>query len=94
MLETILRDAAFTKQFCGWIVIDRLTAPAALHELLHQYTSLFSHTKDEYLKEHLNDVRDVIVRISEQLTDVLTPGVKGFRIQSSSLSMNYCLLRS
>ena len=76
--ESILRDAAFTKQVRGWIVTDRMTAPAALQQLLHQYSSLFARTKDDYLRERLNDVRDVIVRISAHLTDVTKPEFKGF----------------
>ena len=75
--ETILCDPAFTKQVRGWIVDDRLTAPAALHQLLHQYSTMFAKTKDEYLKERLNDLRDVIVRISAHLSDVLNPEFKG-----------------
>ncbi|MBP63178.1 MAG: phosphoenolpyruvate--protein phosphotransferase [Planctomycetaceae bacterium] len=73
--ETILRDSAFTKKVRGWIVNDRLTAPASLHELLREYTKLFERTKDEYLRERLNDVRDVILRISTHLTEVLKPGL-------------------
>jgi len=75
--ETILRDPAFIKQVRSWIVDDRVTASAALHQLLHQYSTLFARTKDEYLKERLNDLRDVIVRISAHLSDVLNPEVKG-----------------
>src|SRR6187455_636824 len=40
--ETILRDAAFTNKIRGWIVDDRMTAPAALHRLLSEYSSLFA----------------------------------------------------
>lgn len=72
--ESILRDSAFTKKVREWIVNDRLTSSAALHQLLNEYSSLFARTKDEYLKERLNDVRDVIVRISAHLTDVLHSG--------------------
>ena len=72
--ESILRDSAFTKKVREWIVNDRLTSSAALHQLLNEYSSLFARTKDEYLKERLNDVRDVIVRISAHLTGVLHSG--------------------
>jgi phosphotransferase system enzyme I (PtsI) len=75
--ETILRDSAFTKKVRGWIVNDRLTAPASLHELSREYTKLFERTKDEYLRERLNDVRDVILRISTHLTEVRKSGFKG-----------------
>ena len=66
--ESILRDHAFTNKVRGWIVNDRLTAPAALARLLDEYTVLFARTNDEYLKERLNDLRDVIVRVSTRLS--------------------------
>lgn len=71
--ESILRDADFTDKVRGWIVDDRLTAAAALHQLLNHYTSLFARTRDNYLKDRVNDVRDVIVRLSAHLSDVLKP---------------------
>jgi len=76
--ESILRDGAFTNKVRAWIVDDRLTAQTALHRLLEQYTVLFAKTNDEYLKERLNDVRDVIVRLSSHLiadTGLLNPSV-------------------
>ena len=66
--ESILRDAAFTEKIRTWITKDRLTARAALHRLLNEYTSLFARTKDEYLRDRLNDVRDVVIRLSSHLT--------------------------
>jgi phosphotransferase system enzyme I (PtsI) len=66
--ESILRDAAFTAKVRGWIVQDRLTAQAALARLLDEYTALFARTRDEYLQERLNDLRDVIVRVSGHLS--------------------------
>jgi phosphotransferase system enzyme I (PtsI) len=71
--ESILRDADFTDKVRAWIVDDRMQAAAALHQLLNHYTSLFARTRDSYLKERLNDVRDVVVRLSTHLTDVLKP---------------------
>ncbi len=71
--ESILRDSAFTSKVRGWIVNDRLTAQAALHRLLEEYTLLFTKTKDEYLRERLTDVRDVIIRLSSHLTEVTKP---------------------
>ena len=71
--QSILRDAAFTNKIRGWIVDDRLTAAAALHRLLGEFTKLFSRTKDEYLQERLNDVRDVVIRLSGHMSDVLKP---------------------
>jgi phosphotransferase system enzyme I (PtsI) len=71
--EAILRDADFTDKMRKWIVNDRQSASAALHRLLSHYTSLFARTRDAYLKERVNDIRDVIERISSHLTDVLKP---------------------
>src|SRR5437868_7585086 len=71
--ESILRDAAFTSKVRGWIVNDRLTAQAALARLLDEYTALFARTNDEYLKERLNDLRDVIVRVSSHLSAQQSP---------------------
>ena len=71
--QAILRDAAFTQKIRSWIVDERLTAAAALHRLLGEYTELFSRTKDAYLRERLNDVRDVVIRLSGHMSDVLKP---------------------
>ncbi|MEZ6095345.1 MAG: phosphoenolpyruvate--protein phosphotransferase [Pirellulaceae bacterium] len=65
--QQILRDGAFTNKIRSWIVDDRMKADAALHRLLGEYTTLFARTDDEYLRERLNDVRDVIIRICGNL---------------------------
>ena len=69
--EMILRDPAFTAKARAWIAGDKLTAAGALHQLMNEYTSLFARTKDEYMKERLADVRDVLLRISQHLSEVL-----------------------
>ena len=71
--ESILRDTAFTNKIRVWIADDRMTSQSALHRILNEYTSLFARTKDEYLKERLNDVRDVVVRLSAHLSEVVRP---------------------
>lgn len=73
--QQILRDAAFTNRIRGWIVDERMTASAALHRLLADYTEIFSRTNDSYLQERLNDIRDVIVRISSHLLNA-TPAAR------------------
>ena len=35
--ESILRDAPLTSKIRGWIAEDRMTAQAALHQLLEEY---------------------------------------------------------
>lgn len=71
--ESILRDPAFTRRIRSWIVDDQLTAPAALHELLEEYATLFGRSQDEYLRERFADLRDVVTRLSAHLSDVLQP---------------------
>jgi phosphotransferase system enzyme I (PtsI) len=71
--ESILHDPAFTAKIRTWIVNERSSAQAALHRLLEEYTELFASTRDDYIKERLADVRDVVIRLSGHLTDVLQP---------------------
>jgi phosphoenolpyruvate-protein phosphotransferase (PTS system enzyme I) len=78
--ESILHDPAFTEKIRRGIVDQHQSAPAALHNVLNEYTSLFARTKDEYIKERLADVRDVVVRLSGHLSEMLqanTPPVAG-----------------
>src|SRR5262249_16455912 len=42
-------------------------ARTALHETLDEYTALFERIEDEYLKERMADVRDVVGRVLAQL---------------------------
>lgn len=69
--QSILRDAAFTNKIRGWIVDERMTAHASLHRLLGEYTTLLTRNNDEYLKERLNDIRDVVVRLTTHMSDVV-----------------------
>ncbi len=73
--SSILRDAAFTKKVRNWIVEDRIQAQAALQRLLDEYQKIFSKTKEDYFQERLADIRDVVVRLSAHLSDVLRPEV-------------------
>jgi phosphotransferase system enzyme I (PtsI) len=72
--EAILRDPAFTAKVRDAIVSRHESAQAALHEVLAEYTAIFDRTQDEYLKERLADVRDVIVRLSGHLAQLADPG--------------------
>lgn len=69
--ETILHDPSFTRKVRDWIVNERQSSESALHHVLNEYASLFARTKDEYLRERLSDIRDVIVRVSGHLSKVL-----------------------
>jgi phosphoenolpyruvate-protein phosphotransferase len=68
--ESILHDPALTAKIRAWIVEARQTAPAALRKLLEEYTVLFERTSDEYLRERLADVRDVVARLNQHLAEV------------------------
>lgn len=67
--ETITCDPALVAKIHAWISGERLTAPAAVHRLLEEYTELFSRTQDEYIRERLADVRDVALRLSAHLRE-------------------------
>ncbi len=71
--QNILREPAFTNKIRTWIVDDRMTAAAALQRLLAEYSEMFNRMKDEYLQGRLNDVRDVVIRLSGHMSDVLKP---------------------
>jgi phosphotransferase system enzyme I (PtsI) len=68
--QQILRDGAFTNKIRGWIVDERMTADAALHRLLGEYATMFAKTNDEYIRQRLDDVRDVIIRLCNHLLNV------------------------
>jgi phosphotransferase system enzyme I (PtsI) len=69
--ESILRDPAFTAKVRARIVDHREAAPTALDHVLGEYTALFARMDDEYLRDRLVDVRDVIIRLSGHLSPVL-----------------------
>jgi len=73
MHESILHDPAFTAKIRTWIVDEGQSAQSALHRLMEEYSELFASTQDDYIKERLADVRDVVIRLSGHLTDVLQP---------------------
>ena len=74
--RAIIREPAFTNKIRNWIVEDNMTAAAALHRLLGEYTAMFTKTRDEYLQERLNDIRDVIIRLGSHLNQNPDSGEK------------------
>jgi phosphoenolpyruvate-protein phosphotransferase len=69
----LLRDPALIGKIKSTIVNRHVDAPSALHEALEEYTALFSKIPDEYLKERMADLRDVIGRIATHLNSEPTP---------------------
>jgi phosphoenolpyruvate-protein phosphotransferase (PTS system enzyme I) len=66
--RALLRDPALVAKVHARIRGKRLDAVSALQEALAEYTALFEQVPDEYLRERLADVRDVVGRIIGQLT--------------------------
>jgi phosphoenolpyruvate-protein phosphotransferase len=63
----LLRDPAFVTKVKSAILTHRVDARAALHEVLEEYSKLYAQISDEYLKERMADIRDVIGRVIAQL---------------------------
>lgn len=63
----LLRDPALIGKVKSLILNRHVDARTALHEVLDDYTALFSRIEDEYLKERMADIRDVVSRVMAQL---------------------------
>ena len=63
----LLRDPALITKVRTAISNRHVDARSALHEVLAEYTELYAQIQDEYLKERMADIRDVIGRIIAQL---------------------------
>ena len=64
----ILSDAALTSKVRQLISHERIAATAALRRVLDEYAELFSRINDEYLKERVADLRDVLRRLGTHIT--------------------------
>jgi phosphoenolpyruvate-protein phosphotransferase len=63
----LLRDPALITKVKSSILNRHVDASTALHDVLDEYSGLFAQIKDEYLKERMADLRDVVGRIVAQL---------------------------
>ena len=59
----LVKDPALIGKVKSLIVTRQVDARTALHEVLDEYTALFAKILDDYFKERLADLRDVIGRI-------------------------------
>ncbi|MBI1829923.1 MAG: phosphoenolpyruvate--protein phosphotransferase [Planctomycetes bacterium] len=64
----LLRDPALVGKVKSSILQRQVDAQTALHDLLDEYSALFDKIQDEYLKERMADIRDVVTRIMAHLT--------------------------
>jgi phosphoenolpyruvate-protein phosphotransferase len=63
----LLRDPALIGKVKSAILDRHVDAHTALQEVLDEYAALFATIPDEYLKERLADLRDVVGRVQAQL---------------------------
>jgi phosphoenolpyruvate-protein phosphotransferase len=63
----LLRDPALIGKVKSAILNHHVDAHTALQQVLDEYTGLFARIQDEYLKERMADLRDVVGRIQAQL---------------------------
>lgn len=66
--RVLLRDPGLSDKVKSEITIHGVDAATALNRALDEYTSLFARISDEYLRERMADIRDVISRIVNRLT--------------------------
>lgn len=64
----MLRDRAFVGKVRGLIIEQSLDARAALKQALAEYETLFGEIQDEYLRERIVDLRDVVTRVQAHLS--------------------------
>ena len=68
-----LRDPSLIGKITSLILEQKLDARTALAQALAEYTTMFESIGDEYLRERLADLRDVIQRIDAQLAATELP---------------------
>lgn len=64
----MLRDKALIGKVKTLIVESQTDASTCLHEAAREYEELFNRIEDEYLRERLVDLRDVVARIQSHLS--------------------------
>src|ERR1051326_3137764 len=64
----MLRDPSLIGRVKSAILNRHVDAQTALHEILEEYTKLFNRFEDDYLRERVADMRDVLGRITAHLT--------------------------
>jgi phosphoenolpyruvate-protein phosphotransferase (PTS system enzyme I) len=66
--RTLLRDPSLVGKVKSAILNRHIDARTALQETLDEYAALFGQIEDEYLRERMADIRDVVGRILTQLS--------------------------
>jgi len=71
--ESILQDPALVGKVRGWIKEERMSASAALARLVDFYKQILDRSGDDYLRERIADIRDVVERLTSHLSTALQP---------------------
>ncbi len=66
--KLMVQDPTLVAKVRTGILNRRVDAASALQDVLEEYTDLFGKIQDEYLKERLSDLRDVLGRIFTHLS--------------------------
>ncbi len=74
--ETILQDTALLNKVRTFIQNDHMAAPAALSKTMEYYRTLMSRASDDYMRERVADIRDVVERLTGYLSDALDKNSK------------------
>ena len=78
--ESILQDSTLIGKVRSWIEDEKISSSAALSKLMEYYRGLLDKTGDDYLRERLADIRDVVERLSSYLSSALrkeSPALEG-----------------
>ena len=73
----ILGDPGLLSKVHSLIERQSLTALSALHQVMNRYVAQFARIEQDYFRERLNDLRDVILRIGSHLTRKKEPVPNG-----------------
>jgi phosphoenolpyruvate-protein phosphotransferase len=65
--RTLVRDPTLVAKVKSVIVTRHIDARSALQATLDEYTSLFNQIQDQYLRERMTDIRDIVGRILNHL---------------------------
>lgn len=68
----LVRDPAFVAKVKGYILNHCLDAISSLNKALEEYDVYFAKIRDDYLRERMTDIRDVVEQIIQQLANANT----------------------
>ncbi|MEI8350853.1 MAG: phosphoenolpyruvate--protein phosphotransferase [bacterium] len=78
----ILEDPAFFEETIRRIELERLNAGAAVRAVTNRYSEVLSAMEDEYLRERVSDVRDVVRRVLRNLAGETLHALDGLKSKS------------